>query len=393
MTQRRPFEGLRVIDATHVLAGPYCSYQLALLGAEVIKVESPTEPDPVRGRGPVKRLNDAGLGFNYLVQNSNKKSIALDIKAPAGRDVFRRLASGADIVVENFRAGSFAALGLGYEDIRALNPKVIYCSITAFGQGGPWAQRTAYDPTIQGFSGIMARGPGGIAQPSLAGAPFIDYGTGLSAAFAIAAALYHRERTGEGQRIDCAMLDLALVMTGPALAVDAYNGEKTRQPHEAGISCYRTKDGFFQLGAYNFRQNRRLWTALGRPDFAALNTWPAIWENAPRMREALEDIFPTRTSAEWEEFVATIRVPGACVRTLAEAVRIEQIEARGFLHELPALEGVEGVRVPVAPFTYAEGGPAITAPPPRLGEHTDALLAGLGYGAQDIATLRRDGVV
>lgn len=390
---RRPFEGIKVLDATHVLAGPYCSYQLALLGAEVIKVESPREPDPVRGRGPVPQLNEAGLGFNYLVQNSNKKSLTLDLKAPQGQDIFRRLAARSDVVVENYRTGALEALGLGYAAIRALNPRVIYCSITAFGQTGPWAERTAYDPTIQGFAGIMARTGGGKEAPALAGAPFIDYGTGLAAAFAIASALFQRERTGEGQRIDCSMLELALVMTGPALVADAYPGAKAATPPEAGISCYRTKDGFFQLGAYNFRQNRRLWTALGRPDFAALGTWPEIWENAPRMRAALAEIMPTRTSAEWEEFVARIRVPGARVRTLAEAAAIEQVEARGFLHTLPALEGVDSVRVPGAPFAFAAGGPEITAPPPRLGEHTDAVLTDLGYSAADIMALRRAGVV
>jgi len=389
----RPFEGLRVLDATHVLAGPYCTYLLGLLGAEVIKVENPREPDPVRGRGPVPALNAAGLGFNYLVQGSNKRAITLDLKVPAGREVFLKLAADADVVVENWRAGAFPALGLGYADIRAINPDVVYCSLTAFGQQGPWAQATAYDPTVQAFSGIMQRTGAGFDQPVMPGAPFIDYGAGLNAAFAIASALFHRQRTGEGQYIDCAMLDLALVMTGPALSTDDFQGEKRAMPAEAGIACYRAKDGWIQLGAYNFRQGRRLWTALGRPDFAAINSWPELWEATPRIRAALEEIMPTRSCAEWEDFLRSIRVPGARVRTLAEAVAIPQVAARGLMQALPAMEGVDGVRVPGAAFSFAEGGPRIDTPPPRLGEHTEDVLAELGYGVADIAALRQAGAI
>lgn len=389
---KRPFDGLMVIDATHVLAGPYCTYQLALLGADTIKIESPHDPDPVRGRGPVPELNDANIGFNYLVQNSNKRSLTLDLKTDEGTTIFRDLASKADVVVENFRAGAFAALGLGYDDIRRINPRVIYCSITAFGQSGPWAETNSYDPAIQAISGMMTR-TGSTDRPVLPGAPFIDYATGLSAAFAIASALVQREATGTGQRIDCAMLDVALVMTGPALAAAAYPGAKAPIPSEPLMAMYRTKDGFFQLGAYNFRQNRRLWTALGQPEFAACTTWRELWDNAPKMRAALEVVMPTRTSAEWEAFVRAINVPGGRVRTLDEAAALEQVAARGLLHALPPLLGIGDVRVPVAPFNFAHGGPRATTPPPGLGEHTNEILSALGYSDDAISAFRRRGII
>jgi crotonobetainyl-CoA:carnitine CoA-transferase CaiB-like acyl-CoA transferase len=389
----RPFEGLRVLDATHILAGPYCTYLLGLLGAAVIKVENPREPDPVRGRGPVPALNEAGLGFNYLVQGSNKRSLTLDLKSEAGRAIFLKLAAEADVVVENWRAGAFPALGLGYDDIRAINPDVVYCSLTAFGQDGPWAQATAYDPTVQAFSGIMQRTGAAMGVPVMPGAPFIDYGAGLNAAFAIASALFHRQRSGEGQYIDCAMLDLALVMTGPALVADDYQGEKVPLPVDAGTSCYRAKDGWLQLGAYNFRQSKRLWTALGRPDLAAIDSWPALWAATPQIRAALEALMPSRTCDEWEDFLREIRVPGARVRSLPEAIAIPQVAARGLLQELPAMEGTAGVRVPGAPFAFAKDGPAIDRPPPRLGQHTDEILAELGYDAQAIAALHDDGTI
>jgi crotonobetainyl-CoA:carnitine CoA-transferase CaiB-like acyl-CoA transferase len=390
---KRPFEGLKVVDATHVLAGPYCGYQLALLGAEVIKIELPDWPDPVRERGPVPALSEARMGINYLVQNSNKKAMTLNLKSEEGKSIFKRLAGESDIVIENFRAGAFGALGLGYDAIRELNPRIIYCSITAFGQRGPWASRTAYDPVIQGMSGIMMKTAAGGEKPMMPGAPFIDYATGLSAAFAIASALFRRERTGEGEHIDCAMLDTALVMTGPALSSDNYAGPKKSTPREAGTDCYLTKDGYLQLGAYNLKQNNRLWTLLGRTEFSNLKSWKDIWDNATAMRAALQGIMLQRTAAEWEDLLASVRVPAARVRTIAEASNLPQLEARGFMNDLSSQEMLAGVQVPGAAFSYRDGGPKVTSPPPRFGEHTEEILARLNYDAAAVARLRHDGVV
>lgn len=391
---KRPFEGLKVIDATHVLAGPYCAYQLALLGADTIKIESPHELDPVRGRGPVPALNAAGMGLNYLTQNSNKRALTLDLKTAAGKKIFRQLARDADVVIENFRTGAFGALGLGYEQLRKINPRVIYCSITAFGGNGPLATRNSYDPVIQCVAGIAhATGRNENGVPMKSAAPMIDYGVGMNAAFAIASALYHRERTGEGQRIDCSMLDTALVFMGPAAVHAAYQGDKTATPQEAAVDCYRAKEGWIQLGAYNFRQGRRLWKALGKPEFAGYTTWTQIWDNAPRMRAVLEDIMPTRTADEWEAFLAEIGVPGGRIKTVQEAVTSEQIAARGLMHELPALGAEDGVRVPVAAFAFDHDGPMITSPPPRHGQHNDEILAGIGYDAGQISALKRDHVI
>ncbi|MEJ2002310.1 MAG: CoA transferase, partial [Maritimibacter sp.] len=211
------FTGLRVIDTTHVLAGPFASYQMALLGAEVIKVEAPKEPDQARYNGTDHDLVREGMGTAFLAQAAGKKALALDLKSDAGRDALLRLVETADVFVENYRPGAFDELGLGYEDMAKVNPRLIYCSVSAFGSTGPRRTQTGYDNVIQAFSGIMDMTGHGDGRPLKCGAPVVDYATGLTAAFAISAALFQRERTGKGQRIDVSMLDVALtLMTSPA---------------------------------------------------------------------------------------------------------------------------------------------------------------------------------
>src|SRR2546425_11745274 len=266
----RPFEGIRVIDVTHVLAGPFATYQLAVLGADVIKVEHPDEPDQSRGAGTDKALNRRHMGTSFLTQASNKRSITLDLKTEADREILKKLVATADVFVENYRPGAFEALGLGYEDLSKINPRLIYASFSAFGQEGPRGRQTAYDHVIQATSGIMPMTGTKEVNPVKFGSPAIDYATGMTGAFALAAALFQRERSGRGQRIDMAMLDVAMILMSSHLTGYLRNGAHPKpsgnqHPH-ATNSAYPTRSGLLMLGASNLRQQRRLWTVLARPD-------------------------------------------------------------------------------------------------------------------------------
>ena len=393
----RPFEGIRIIDITHVLAGPFAAYQLAVLGADVIKIEHPGEPDQTRSGGTDRELNRRGMGTSYLTQGSNKRSITLDLKSATGRDILKRLVARADIMVENYRPGAFAALELGYEAMTAINPRLIYCSISAFGQDGPRGSQTAYDHVIQAASGLMATTGTPEVNPIKFGSPAVDYATGTMAAFALASALFQRERTGRGQRIDLAMLDVAMILMSSHLTGFLRNGVEplpsgNHNPH-ATNSSYRTKDGLVSLGASNVRQQRRLWQALERPDMVKDDN-----EERERDRErgaaVLADIMMTRTADEWEHFLQARHVPAARVLRLAEAVHDPQFASRNVTHHHAAAPGVDGeFDVPLAAFKLAHGGPSIERPPPEFGAGTDAVLAEHGYDADQIAGFRHAGVI
>jgi crotonobetainyl-CoA:carnitine CoA-transferase CaiB-like acyl-CoA transferase len=378
----RPFEGIRVIDATHVLAGPFATYQLAVLGADVIKVEHPDEPDQSRGVGSDRALNRANMGTAFLTQASNKRSVTLDLKTERDRDILRRLVKTADVFVENYRPGALEALGLGYEALAAQNPRLIYASFSAFGQTGPRREQTAYDHVIQATSGIMAMTGTEAVHPVKFGSPAIDYATGMTGAFALSAALFQRERSGRGQRIDMAMLDVAMILMSSHLTGYLRNGthpkpQGNRHAH-ATNSAYETADGLVMLGASNLRQQRRLWTALDRPDMIKRTNEE---RDADRDREAaaLAEIMRCRTAQDWEEFFQARHVPAARVRTMGEAVADPQIATRGVIHRHEGAGGIEGgFGVPLAAFTFAHDGPRIDTPPPRLGEHNDRVFAELG---------------
>src|SRR5215470_11106539 len=378
----RPFEGIRVIDATHVLAGPFATYQLAVLGADVIKVEHPDEPDQSRQNGTDKVLNRANMGTSFLTQGSNKRSLALDLKTERDRDVLKKLVATADVFVENYRPGAFEALGLGYEALAAVNPRLIYASFSAFGQAGPRGEQTAYDHVIQATSGIMAMTGTREVHPVKFGSPAIDYATGTSGAFALAAALFQRERTGRGQRIDMAMLDVAMILMSSHLTGYLRNRVHPKpsgnaHPH-ATNSAYPTKDGLLMLGASNLRQQRRLWTVLERPDMIKRTNDERDQDHA-REVAVLAEILQTRTAAEWEEFLQARHVPAARVRTMGEALSDPQIATRGIVHRHAAGSGVDGAfAVPLAAFTFAHGGPRIDSPPPALGQHNEEIFAELG---------------
>ena len=378
----RPFEGIRVIDITHVLAGPFAAYQLAVLGADVIKVEHPDDPDQSRGVGTDKELNRKKMGTAFLTQASNKRSITLDLKQEGDREILKKLVATADIFVENYRPGAFEALGLGYEALAKINPKLIYASFSAFGQKGPRGPQTAYDHVIQATSGIMAMTGTPEANPVKFGSPAVDYATGMTGAFALASALYQRERTGKGQRIDMAMLDVAMILMSSHLTGYLRNGvhpkpNGNRHPH-ATNSAYMAKDVLLMLGASNLRQQRRLWTLLERPDMIKKSNDE---RGADREREAalLAEIMKTRTADEWETFLQARHVPAARVRTMGEAAADPQLASRGIIHRHKGGHGIEGgFGVPMAAFTFAHDGPRIDDPPPALGQHNEEIFKELG---------------
>jgi crotonobetainyl-CoA:carnitine CoA-transferase CaiB-like acyl-CoA transferase len=395
----RPFEGIRIVDATHVLAGPFAAYQLGLFGAEVIKVEAPDDPDQSRDSGPDLDLNDANMGSYFLTQGSNKRSLTLDLKTEAGREVMWRLIATADVLVENYRPGAFAALGFTWEAVSRANPRIIFASMSAFGQDGPRGVQTAYDHVIQSTSGIMAATGTPEVNPIKFGAPAIDYATGTMGAFALATALFQRERTGKGQRIDMAMLDVAILMQASHVAAYLRTGKNARprgNDHEhATNSAYPTKDGaLVMLGASNLRQQRRLWAALGREELAKRTNRE---RHADRDREAavLREVMLTRTAQEWEEYLQSRHVPASRVRQLSEALADPQLAHRNLIHRFP--EGAPGVPgafgVPVAAFKLAHGGARVDSPPPVMGAHTEEVLRELGYDAAAIAALRERKVV
>ena len=393
----RPFEGIRVIDVTHVLAGPFATYQLAVLGADVIKVEHPDEPDQSRGSGTDKALNRRNMGTSFLTQASNKRAITLDLKTQADRDILKRLVATADVFVENYRPGAFEALGLGYEALSAINPRLIYASFSAFGQHGPRGGQTAYDHVIQASSGIMAMTGTKDVHPVKFGAPAIDYATGMTGAFALASALFQRERTGRSQRIDMAMLDVAMILMSSHLTGYLRNGvhpkpHGNRHPH-ATNGAFETKDGLVMLGASNLRQQRRLWTVLGRPDMIK-RTNDERDEDHDREIAVLSEIMLTRTADEWEEFLQARHVPAARVRTMAEALADPHFTERRVFHKFDRVAGIDGpLGVPLAAFKFAHGGPSIEHPPHEMGEDTDTVLAEHGYSAEEIAGFRRARVI
>jgi len=398
----QPFENIRVIDMTHVLAGPFTTYQLAVLGADVIKVESPHDPDMTRIEGVTQALNDERYGTYFMAQNAGKRAISVDIKSAQGKRILMQLAETADVLVENYRGGVLDRLGLGYADLKPVNPRLIYCSLTGFGHTGPKRHDPAYDTVIQAFSGLMAANGEANAPPVRVGPPLIDYGTGAQAALAISSALFQRERTGIGQRIDVAMLDAALMWMSAHVAAAQTNGQPpvahgNAHPDYAGYAAYQTRDGMLMIGAWTNRQMANLYRALGdeaRGDLVEKAPRAEIGarrdEDAAFLREALAG----KTADEWELILNRAGVPAARVRRLDEALAHEQVASRAVLQTYPGSDRDGAPKaLPVAAFTFEHGGPAPQRPPPRAGEHTAELLTELGYTDADIDALEQKGVI
>ncbi len=395
----KAFTGLRVIDMTHVLAGPFASYQMAVLGADVIKVENPDDPDQSRYQGSDRAMSNAGMGTAFLAQGSQKRAMAVDLKTADGVAILKKLVATADVFVENYRPDAFRKLGLGYEDVAKINPGIVYCSISAFGKDGPRGHLTAYDNVVQAVAGMMAMNSHlDDGRPLKTGSPVVDYATGTTAAFAISAALYQRERNGGiGQHIDVSMLDVALVLCNSHIAGHTWNGwhpepKGNRFPF-ATLGAYEASDTLLMIAASNIRQQRRLWVALGRPDMVKTNNDQRL-DGYQQEYDLLTEIFATRTADEWETFLNGHRVPAARVRRMEEALADPQIAHRGFLHthDEPA-SLANGLRVPMAAFRLSQSPAEITFAPQPVGANTDEILDELGFGREEIDAMRRSGAI
>ena len=398
----RPFEGIKVLDLTHVLAGPFSTYQLAVLGADVIKIEPPQGPDMTRDEGVIQALSDDYLGTYFMAQSAGKRAITLDLKSEQGRDILRKLVAGADVLVENYRSGKMTELGLGYEALSELNPNLIYCSMTGFGQTGPKAKHPAYDVVIQAYSGLMVANGEAASPPVRVGPPVVDYGTGAQAALAISAALFQRGQTGKGQRIDVAMLDAALMLmsspvTDTLSAGTPPSAHGNAHPKYAGYSAYETQDGLLMVGAYTTRQVANLFRTIGEDELGAeveAMSRDEIRASRDRLADTLTRVLATRSAQAWEDIINEAGVPAARVRSLEETLAEDQVASRSVLQEYGTLAGAgETSRLPVAAFSYAHGGPKLDRPPPRMGEHTDEVLGELGLKADEIDELKQAGVI
>lgn len=397
------FSGIKVLDITRILASPFASGQLAFLGADVVKIEDPGVGDAARyGHSHNKALGKAGMSSNFLSQNSNKRSLTLNLRTTEGQSILRRLAEGADVLIQNLRTGSMARYGLGYEDLRKINPRLIYCSLTAYGATGPKKRHPAYDPVVQAASGMMSINGTAETAPLKVGPPVVDYGTGLAAAFAIASALYHRERTGEGQHIDVSMLDTAFVLMGSIVTDVMTAGAKPKAHGNTYASiptnaAFETQEGTLYIAAMQEHHVKNLCDSLGRSDLcndARYTTHELRTENAAVLRKELQSAFKSRTAAEWEDILNEAGVPAMRVRTIPEAVNESYLASRELFHTFKDVPGVNGtVTVPLVPFKLSACEARATTPPPKLGADSDEVLRSLGYSASDIARLREGAIV
>ena len=394
----RPLTGIRVLDLTNVLAGPYCTYQLALLGAEVVKIEIPGEGDLARHLGPDPALNEAGIGASFLAQNAGKKSIELNLKDEADRASFVDLVGAADVLVENFRAGVLARMGFGWDRLHALNEGLVYCAISGFGQHGPMSQAPAYDQVIQGLSGMMSITGTRESAPLRVGYPVADTLAGMTAAFAISSALVRRHATGEGTFIDVSMLDSALTAMGWAVSNFLIAGIEPKAHGNdnftaAPSGAFKAKDGLINIAANKQEQFETLARVLGRDD---LITDPRFEkrESRKRHRDALkvelEATLGTRSCADWETMLNRIGVPAGAVLSVPQALALPQVQHRQLLKTFEHVSGMDGpLTVARTGFKMSSGDPDVDTPPPRLGEHTDQVLAAAGYSEAEVAELRR----
>ena len=396
-----PLSGVRILDLTNVLAGPFCGYQLARLGAEVIKIENPKGGDLARRLGADVEMARREMGLSFLAVNADKQSIALDLKDPRGKAIFLDLVAQSDVVLENFRPGVMERLGLGYTTLCERNPRIIYCAISGFGQTGPWRDRPAYDQIVQGLSGAMSVTGDQSTAPLRTGYPICDTVGGLTAAFAVCAALVEQRATGKGRQIDVSLLESTLATMGWVVS-NYLNAGVVPQPMgnenftAAPSGTFRTGEGLLNISANEQKQFETLCDLIGRPelkDDPRFAERQARKQNRDALREAIEEALIAKNAAEWEALFNSRGVPAGQVLSVPKILADAQLAARGFVESL-AGKTAEGapMRITRPGFRLDEDFPR-PATPPQLGENTRGWLLMLGYSPAEIAQLETEGVI
>lgn len=392
--------GIRVLDLTNVLSGPFATLHLALLGAEVVKIENPQGGDLARNLGCVSEYNQMLMGTSFLAQNSNKKSITLNLKQAKAKEIFLELVKTSDVVVENFRPDVMRRLGLNYEELIKVKKDIIYCAISGFGQTGPDAMKPAYDQIIQGLSGEMSINGDERLNPLRAGFPVCDTVGGLNAAFAIMAALYYREKTGEGQFIDIALLDSIMPMLGWVAANLMIGGQQPQllgneNMTSAPSGTFRTKDGYINIAANKQEQWESLADILGLSELKEDPRFK-LRDNRKKNRYILNEYINQKlqdnTTNYWVEILNKAGIPSGAILSLEQALNQPQIVHRNTFSELdvPNIGKVKLFNL-TAKFSKTPG--YATKSPPLLGENNFEIFSQLGYTQEEIIQMKNDGII
>jgi crotonobetainyl-CoA:carnitine CoA-transferase CaiB-like acyl-CoA transferase len=405
METEQAFSGVKVLAVARIVAAPFAAYQLAMHGADVIHVEHPEGGDSSRTSGNLQTpFHDARMAHNFLAYNANKRSLTLAINTPAGQEVFRRMAKRADVVIENLKGGTMARYGIGYDDLRRINPGVIFCSVTGYGQTGPKKSDPAIDNVIQAVSGMMSITGTPETGPLKSGSTIVDYTTGYAAALGIATALFQRSRTGKGQAIDVSMLETAMTMMGGEVqrAITA-NETPPLVGNASGkgayvSNTYRCKEGYLSIAASGPSRREKLWKAIDAldiPQDPRFATDAAVAQNARALDEAIEQRLARKTATQWEAILNDAGVAAMEVIPLARAVHHPQLVHRSFFHPFHDTQatGLPPFAVPTSPYRLSASPATIHSMPPRLGEHTQQVLSEYGFTEDEIAQLRANGTV
>lgn len=410
-SQQGALDGIKVLDLTRVLAGPWCTQILGDLGADVIKIERPGTGDDTRAWGPPFMAdmdgNETDQATYYMATNRNKRSVTIDMATAQGQALLKEMAARSDILVENFKTGGLTQYGLDYESLSKLNPRLVYCSVTGFGQDGPYAQRAGYDLLVQAASGMMSVTgqpddvPGG--GPVRVGVALTDLFTGVYASTAVLAALKVRERTGAGQHIDMALLDVGMAILANQATAFLNTGVAPGRlgncnPSLAPYQDFPTKDGAMLLGIGNDGQFARFCDAAGKPEWATDERFVTNTQrvrNRPILIEMMVVITRTRTTAEWIALLEDKAVPCGPINNIAQAFEDPQVKARGLELRLPrdAGDGIQSIGCVASPIRLSKNPPVLRHAPPALGQHTDEVLAEMGFTSTRIEKLREDRVI